>query len=110
MGYTWKTKDGQELLISEMTDHHLANAVAKLRSMIRAELGSNLNAAYQVWGLLQGEQAEYECGRDIEEMEKIFDGESAWQSIDSITEASYPAFKFLLEEQERRELIQEILL
>lgn len=103
----WKTKDGQEIPISEMTDQHLANAINRLRTIVKKSLESEIDAAIWASGFLRGEQALWQCEQDTLHLQEIVDNESEWNSIDAVAEDMFPKFKYLLEEQERRELKNE---
>jgi hypothetical protein len=103
---TWKTKDGQEILIIEMTDQHLANAISLLRKITRRSLESEIDAAFWASGFLQGEQALWQCEQDTLHLQEIIDNESEVNSIDAVAEDMFPKFRFLIEEQERRDLIK----
>lgn len=71
----WTTKDGKKLRICEMTDSHLLNAINLLERVAKNARDGELQAAYGIAPMLQGEMASYYIEQDIDSMEEDPDGE-----------------------------------
>lgn len=87
MSATWKTKTGEEILISEMTDDHLRNAI---RNCTRIWLNSKENISFPIFG---GEMAQYYAEKDYNRLQ---------ESVDP--SVIFPEYEDLVEEAERRKL------
>jgi hypothetical protein len=89
----WTTKAGAKLRICDMSDTHLAKAIACLERSVKTARDSALHAAYQVAPMLQGEMASFYIEQDIDSMEEDPDGENFLPAI----------YDNLCEERDRRD-------
>ena len=62
--FQWKTRDGQYLLVSEMTSSHLRNTIGYLRNRM-----TEVGAGYSALGCIRGEMAGYYMDQSISEEE-----------------------------------------
>lgn len=95
MSQIWKTKDGQEIPITQMTDEHLANSIVLLCRIAENAVQSELKAAVWATGFLQGDIAKFQAEQDCLQLYEIANNEA---------EEMFPKFKMLVDELERREL------
>ena len=84
----WTTKDGQKILIEEMTDQHLLNTIAFLERVHQEEIA----AAWSCLSTLRGEMAQFYCENDIDKLES--------------EESNHPQYDDLVEEAMSRGLIK----
>jgi hypothetical protein len=87
MSATWTTRDGEEILISEMTDDHLRNAI---RRCTQIWLASRENISFPNFS---GEMAQYYAERDYNALQ---------ESVDP--SVIFPEYEDLVEEALRRKL------
>jgi len=92
MSKEWTTNSGEKILISEMTDNHLHNAIRYLERRAEAERCDALVSGYSLLAMLQGEMAIMQVESDIRQLEDY--------GIDPV-EIS-PLYDDLCEEQFRR--------
>ena len=88
----WKTREGQSLMLEQMSDKHLTNAAALLERKTRETYGDNIAAGYSALGCLQGEMALYAVESELLTLER-----SHW--ADYLPEA----YHCMVEELDRRE-------
>lgn len=92
--FMWTMRDGTKIPVTEMTDSHLANAIALCERNAESFRQSAIHSGYQMLSMLQGEQAIYSVESELDRLEE---GE-----FDLYEESeSYAA---LIDEQERRTL------
>lgn len=91
--FMWTTRDGTKIPVTEMTDSHLANAIAMCERNSENYRQSALNSGLQMLSMLQGEQAIYsvEC-----EMDRL--GSDEWDLYDESE-----SYRALIDERERRQ-------
>lgn len=92
----WKTKEGKEIRVCDMTDSHLLFACRLMERGIKQSYEFQMSNAYATSGMLTGEMA-MECAemaiREMEETDPLEWGEE-----------NFKAYKWLLNEIERRNL------
>jgi hypothetical protein len=71
----WTCRDGRKVRICDMADSHLVNTIRMLRRKAAKVCNAELQAAYSISCLLQGEMASWECDLAIESMESDPSGE-----------------------------------
>lgn len=92
----WRTAEGDYMAIKDMDDQHLVNATRMLERNASAYKQKALSDGYQVWGMVQGEQAEWDIERDINMLEEMTDQE--------FLEEAFPVYKKMLWHIKRRGL------
>ena len=63
--FQWKTRDGQRMLVSEMTSSHLRNTIGYLRNRM-----TMVEAGYRAFSNIHGEMAEYCMEQSISKEEE----------------------------------------
>jgi hypothetical protein len=74
-GKIWICKDGHRVRIRDMENSHLINTIRMLRRKATKVCNAELQAAYSISCMLQGEMASWECERAIDRMESDPSGE-----------------------------------
>lgn len=78
--YTWTTSDGREVLVSEMTDRHLINALKWLQRHIQEIDDATDFYFHPFWGP-RGEMAQYYAEQEMEQAWERQGAFKAWHKI-----------------------------
>jgi hypothetical protein len=92
----WKTREGKEIEIKNMTDSHLMNTIKFLRRNANANMAKEIASAYSAASLMQGEMAIDAIERDIRIMEETSPDEYLQE---------FPIYNALIKEAEKRNLL-----
>lgn len=92
----WQTQDGRRIAVKDMDDRHLANTIAMLERNASRYKETMLGNLYAMEGGLQGEQAQYDIGRDISRLEEM--------DVQEFLEEAIPVYKTMKWHLSRRRL------
>ena len=95
-GY-WKTKDGKEIRIKDMTDIHLFNTIKFVEKIAESQREELLFSGYSSLCEVHGEMAEYAIESSLNEVRLM--------SIEEFASDEYPVYRYLKNEAKKRKLL-----